>query len=104
MTPLPRNSISATVNCAFSNVATLQAEALSIYPNPANDVIWMTDEGQWNAPHRVFIYNTFGDLIFTSIDHLPSAVIHLSSTMPRGLYFICVISGDKTLTSKFIKQ
>ena len=71
-------------------------ETLSLYPNPANDIIRI--EGL-EGKHEIQIYNTFGTKVVTTT-LLGGSEINISD-LPEGYYLIRI---DNRHTMKFIKE
>jgi len=79
----------------------LGTSTLSIHPNPTNGYLTLRYDEYRDS--EVFIYNSLGELI----DHrlLVSTETNFDfSSSPRGLYFIKILSKDKTLVEKIVLQ
>jgi lysophospholipase L1-like esterase len=76
-------------------------EALSIYPNPTNDLlhIYSVDAGNsW-----IEMYNTTGQLIFTQQTNIGITDLSLND-LNEGIYFIRMVSENSQITRKIIKN
>ena len=77
----------------------------TIYPNPTTGKFTLemkTDDGSRNT--TVQIYSTLGEMILrTTLTGNLKEVISLENYRP-GIYFIKVVSGDKSATQKIIRQ
>jgi PKD repeat protein len=76
-------------------------DEFTIYPNPANDVLFITSEEQENAD--VYIYNTSGQLVMQTLLKSGNERIDISK-LEKGLYLINIQSGDEVFTKKIIKK
>ena len=70
------------------------ANALKIYPNPANTSITV-DYGNYQSlsGYTLKITNTLGQTVFTSIVTQQQSVINLSSWTGNGIYFVHLIDN-----------
>ena len=76
----------------------LKNKEITIYPNPAKDKIFIRDLKNIMGTK---IYDATGKLLQTSKTN--SALIDVSD-LPKGIYFIEVLSNNKFFKSKFIKN
>jgi hypothetical protein len=74
---------------------------ISIYPNPANEILNISLANQINSKQQVLIFNAIGQL-YKKLELKQSQAINISD-LPNGLYFI-KISNYSNTTQKFIKQ
>ncbi|HLN52433.1 MAG TPA: T9SS type A sorting domain-containing protein [Lentimicrobium sp.] len=72
-------------------------DALSVYPNPAGDVLFINSPGQVN---RIEIYNLSGQLVLYANSANRISIGHLE----KGLYVCNMISDSGTISKKFLKQ
>lgn len=72
---------------------------LKVFPNPANDRLYIETENTLKG-HQLEITDITGKSIILSLDE---SVIDVSS-LGRGIYFLKIISGEKQITQKFIKE
>lgn len=75
-----------------------QDDNISIYPNPAKDVLRLTGI---EYPVKSYIYNTAGQLISTEL--INNAGINISN-LSSGLYYLKVESNKTTHHFKFLKE
>ena len=88
-----------TTDCTIG-LSEYQQEKLSIYPNPANDLLTIETNG--SGLHTIEIYSLNGQLI--SISKIDGPTLQLDiSTFQKGVYFITVKSRDYVRTEKIIK-
>lgn len=77
--------------------------AVKVYPNPANEVLFIEAPLTGNNVITVSVYSVIGKLVyqesFTNSGQ-PHA-LNLSSVKADGIYFIRLQSGDETITRKF---
>lgn len=74
---------------------------ISIYPNPANDILNLRVPGAEEV--QVFIYNTSGQLQYEGREVDVQESINVSG-LEKGLYIVKVISEGDVYTTKLIKQ
>jgi hypothetical protein len=89
-----------TTECSSTEIENYSQTGLSIYPNPANDIITIQINTQ--EAHIVEISSLNGQLIFSNKMEGPTHQIDLSY-FQKGLYFITVRSRDYVMTKKIIK-
>jgi uncharacterized repeat protein (TIGR03803 family) len=87
----------------FEGINRLSANSnqLSIYPNPASNQLTITSKQL--SINRVEITNVLGQVIFNSPsgDFGLEKIIDVSS-LPDGMYFIAITSGNETALKKFL--
>ena len=71
---------------------------VSVYPNPANDIV--TIESNDFELEKVEVYNSFGSLVLSDENSNEINVVDLVS----GVYFVKAYSGDSILTRKLIVE
>ena len=54
--------------------------------------------------YNVFVFDQTGKLLLTANNQANNAVIHFSDNLPRGIYMLRIIAGDKAYSRKFIKM
>ncbi len=97
----------STVNCTFNLTvdATLSIDefdiknSISIYPNPANNII--TIDRKVNTPEEIEIYSVLGTKVMSKTLHKISTTVNISD-LSRGVYFISFKNESKSF--KFIKK
>ncbi|MEO6903760.1 MAG: T9SS type A sorting domain-containing protein [Bacteroidia bacterium] len=75
--------------------------SFTIFPNPSNGKIKLSYNGAPNTISKVNIYNSIGEMIYSSDDFQP--LIDLSNN-PSGVYVIHLSSGTQSLTKKIILE
>jgi arabinogalactan endo-1,4-beta-galactosidase len=86
------------LNSTLSNDQFEIANELMVYPNPANDILYVKSSGE--SIKNVKIYNANGVLVRNHSEDLQLQSINIS-VLPSGLYFLR-INGEKTV--KFQKR
>jgi hypothetical protein len=91
---------------AFSPLTITQN--LWVYPNPASDYINLKIINAPVEPAQIQIYDSFGRLVYkgiTSDDEISGNKIFINiNTLPRGLYYVSVVTLTSSVTGKFIRQ
>jgi len=97
------NGISTEVS-VISVIRNVNEKAvLSIYPNPASDIVQLTVEGENLEKGKLIIYNNLGDTYYESQDFLQTDVNINIATWQKGIYLVQVKSPEKIITKKLIK-
>ena len=76
--------------------------ALSVYPNPFTNELTVNYELK-NNNATLTIYNLIGENIYTATLFENSTQLSLTN-YDKGIYFIKIIDGDKSITQKIVKQ
>ena len=79
---------------------------LSMYPNPASEILNVNFVNSDQAPVSYTVTNTLGQNVYTSDNGIQSpgpveGKINVSE-FPDGIYFLNITIGDKSNTSKFV--
>ncbi|KAF5030357.1 hypothetical protein DSECCO2_638990 [anaerobic digester metagenome] len=82
----------------INNLEDNKENAISIYPNPTNGIINIENSEEII---QINVYNSIGDLVYSKLNHENNTEIDLSNK-PKGIYFIELISKDKTFKDKII--
>jgi hypothetical protein len=77
---------------------------LKLFPNPAQDHIYIDVEGASHYPITITIIGADGQTISTSQHKVQKSLIKLDAKFPPGFYVVQVESGNKRATEKFYKQ
>jgi hypothetical protein len=72
-----------------------------IYPNPANDVLFISSEEGEEAD--VYIYSTSGQMVLHTMLKSGNETIDISK-LDKGLYLINIQADDEVFTKKIIKK
>lgn len=76
-----------------------------IYPNPANNTLFLSLENPVTDKIRISIFSISGGKIFESFFYSQNNLFEIDITsIPNGLYFIISESSKGIMTSKFIKN
>ncbi len=93
-----KDTITITVGTSGVNSDLESTNTISVYPNPATDIISINNE----SAAKVNITNLVGRIVLTeTID--PNATINISS-LKSGIYFISIETTDKINSVRFIKK
>jgi hypothetical protein len=76
--------------------ASLRLEA---FPNPATNAVNIRLSSALSSPSSLCLYNSAGRLVFSSPVRTSSFVLRTSS-LPAGIYYLRLTSGDKTLSRR----
>ena len=91
------NNISKQMNVEEYNIKA------SIYPNPSSGIFNLEIENQ-SSFYSVCVMDLFGKLIY-QVDGVEKDLLQIDlSEQPRGMYFVKVISEDRSVEMKVIKQ
>jgi len=89
---------------ALSN-ATFNATTISLFPNPANDLITITNNNSVDQVSEVNIHDITGKLIYSLHQILSSPISINVSNFAKGLYLVELTSDNNTrITKKLIIQ
>jgi len=72
---------------------------LSVYPNPANNIITITGEG----PMQISVYTMSGNCVLSGLRFIDRGTVDLSE-LPAGSYMLKTITKGKTETKILIKR
>ena len=89
-----------TVNKPVSSVAENAVAMLSLYPNPATDMIVISSGG--SEIESVDIYNAAGAMIYSSQASDGNSFRYNVSSLDAGIYFAKVATSDGTKVMRFI--
>ncbi len=78
----------------------LMQERLHVYPNPATDVLYISNEMPIG---RLEIINLAGFTVLVDEDYNQHKGINIES-LPSGFYLLLMHAGSRVLTGKFVKQ
>jgi hypothetical protein len=95
-----RTNDTACTTHTFTGINEVSREHFRIYPNPANNVVYISFAGEEAAVAEVF--NGKGQLI-KQAEIVSSTPIQISDLLP-GIYFVKLTSGTATRIVKFVKQ
>jgi hypothetical protein len=77
---------------------------VSIFPNPASDVVSVTIENQDLLTHSVYVVSSDGRILRSIEDTYESSLSFSISNLSSGIYFVQATNSEGTFTSlKFIK-
>ena len=77
----------------YDDVNEVEASMLSVYPNPATEVLYVNSENI----QRVEIYDAMGRMVLTTVE----SVVDVRS-LESGVYFVTVRSESAAKTTKLI--
>jgi ELWxxDGT repeat protein len=82
-----------------------EVEKSFLFPNPTSDSVHLNFKDKLGSTIEVFILNTAQELMFKRQYPLTDSTINVSlKSLPSGIYFIKVISGNSSDTFKVIKR
>lgn len=100
-----RASVEVTADCGIStNITEVIANAITVYPNPASDVVNINLRNITTEITSLELYNSVGQLVHSkNINLVTGNVIQLVTTdINGGLYFIKVLADDKVYTASVV--
>jgi Secretion system C-terminal sorting domain len=85
------------------------AENLSLYPNPAHNVVRFSFENPHTTNYQVSLWNATGTLVEERKVIIESASPSISGAInlqayPSGVYFLQIVAGDKMAVKKIVKD
>ena len=93
---------SATDNLLSINETALEVVGVSLFPNPADDVITLSTTA---TVKEVSIYNTLGQAVLTKSNNFSASTDIDISTLKTGIYIMNIKSDDNRIqTQRFIKN
>ncbi|MFZ1677610.1 MAG: T9SS type A sorting domain-containing protein [Saprospiraceae bacterium] len=81
-----------------------QTNDISIYPNPSNGNFTLNLDSNISGDAKLMITDISGKVCFTRDIFLKPQTKVDASTLPSGLYFLSIRSGDKFYTGKIVVQ
>jgi hypothetical protein len=89
------NNVLASTQLAIGN------GQLAIVPNPVTETLDVRGF-ELNSSYQILIYNVMGEKVFSAVDcKLPIGNCQL---FPSGIYYIEILSDNRTIRTKFVKQ
>jgi hypothetical protein len=74
-----------------------------LFPNPATDAFWLVTEQYEVLDQLVLVFNSTGQLVHsTQLPKGESRIMISTAAMPRGLYFVQLSTGGRTLSRKVV--
>ena len=103
--PIGNNRYINFIDLTLATVAQQQAAIdFYVYPNPVQDVLTISMDGQGQPIDAITIFTLEGQLVLQEkIDYNIQPKIYVTS-LSQGMYLCKINSGIKTQTIKFIKQ
>ena len=88
--------------CELSQSDVLPSEKVTLYPNPAFDVLNITFENQIKI-EKINIYNTLGQVVLVIPNTQKTKSVDVSS-LNTGNYFLKIFSDQRSSSVKFVKM
>ena len=103
--PLINVKLAETFN-SIATTSVINQLNIDIYPNPTNDILNISFDGNINKISSINILSILGEEINTAIPiHKNENTISIDlGNLPIGVYFIRVLVGNTFITRKIIKQ
>ena len=98
-------SDNVVINSVTSSISDNSVEDFSLFPNPAKDIIYLKPPKNYNETIIVEVMDMLGKtLLFKKINN-PSGLSEINLSGYRsGVYFINIVTENKTLTYKIIHE
>jgi hypothetical protein len=93
--------IAYELNTGISNVGSRATNLLSVYPNPANDKLFIQTNGI--SILKIELVDFTGKLVYTSNSLNQNNGIDISG-LANGIYFVKAYTANRILTTKVIKK
>ena len=90
--------VSVVVNLDFTGVAESQNANISVYPNPANDVLTINTNGSF----KYQLINSLGQVVRTGNANTKAYV--KVSDLNKGIYFLSITSGNQVNVQKVVVE
>jgi len=91
----------AKVGAVTAGVKQFDKKAISVYPNPATDVLNVSSQN--DVISTIEVYNLIGQQVINVAPNATLATVNVSA-LKAGVYMVNATVNGKTSTSKFIKQ
>lgn len=92
------------INTSLSTDAFKMLNSMTLYPNPANDVLNISVDGNSELPESWSIYNTLGQIIDQKKVSAQQDLSINTAAYSKGVYFIKLSKNNETKTLQFIKN
>ncbi|MES2762655.1 MAG: T9SS type A sorting domain-containing protein [Bacteroidota bacterium] len=76
-----------------------ESDALIIYPNPSEGIIYLSFEGDVNSLQSIEVVNMLGNIVYYSTNFTDRLDL---SEYTAGVYFVCLKSNEKSIIEKVI--
>jgi len=86
------------------NHSTSVNSGINIYPNPANDKLYVENAANNTGEAHITIYNTIGQVIDVVINTSRKKSEADISRLPAGLYYVIYRNGTMQTAAKFVKE
>ena len=90
-------------SCAATSIEENKKDLVSIFPNPANDFIIISIQGEVKKGSILEIYDITGRVLHAETFKNPSFTFNVSH-LHAGVYFVKISTGQYEITNKLIKQ
>jgi hypothetical protein len=87
--------------------ADINSNEISIYPNPATNILNVSFTNSGNQSINMTVFNTLGEIVINkNLGKMQGELSYPAniSELTGGIYFLKVQIGEKSITKKFIKQ
>jgi hypothetical protein len=91
----------------FTGIDDISQDRVKIYPNPANDKLFIEIKEPGGEDLRLFIYNRLGQMVLNRQLENPGGQIREEldiSDFKAGIYFIRIITSENIYTQKVVKE
>ncbi|MDC0584807.1 Ig-like domain-containing protein [Bacteroidales bacterium] len=90
------NIVSMTPNIRYQ-------KNLKVYPNPASDILKLSFNEFPDKHSQVMVYNSVGKLVLTSDLNIEQPELYIGE-LTKGLYTLIAINGEKSFSTRFVKN
>ncbi len=91
------------LNFSITGIRTNDSKKFNVYPNPANEEVYLNIPTINNSVTRLVVYNVSGKEVM-GFDEFPQGNKIAISSLPEGWYQLVVETGSKNYIATFIKQ
>ncbi len=86
---------------AVKNITKADAN-ISMYPNPANDVVFISAPSQKLQTATINVYNVLGELVYSDKNRNNSTYTLSTKSLTNGIYTITIVNGNSVSSKQLI--
>jgi hypothetical protein len=86
-----------------NNTAQLPDKGWNVFPNPAEDVVYVSPAAGNQNKAEVVLLNTVGSVLYSENFSNGNVLAIQLNDLPSGIYFLCLKNGEERLIRKLVK-